>query len=219
MDWEKDTYAKGKQLNKWPFSEVISDANRFLTKWSKPRAPKVLEIGCGAGNNLWLFADLGFEVTGVDISKTAITAAREKLEKLNLRANLICQDISQNFNLSETFDLIIDRGTLCQIKFSDLISLIPKLFETMESSAYLYSYTLYGNNHPEKMFGREIENNTFDFFTDGYFQNVGQTTFFDDNLIKELFKKFDSLDIIRITSDIPYFGLFSEEYKVIATKK
>jgi len=219
MDWEKDTYAKGKQLNKWPFSEVISDTNRFLTSWSKPRAPRVLEIGCGAGNNLWLFADLGFEVTGVDISKTAITAAREKLKKFNLRATLMCEDISNNFEISEKFDLIIDRGTLCQIKFSDLIILIPKLFNTMESSAYLYSYTLYGNNHPEKMFGREIENNTFDLFTDGYFQNVGQTTFFDYTLIKDLFKNFDSLEVIRKTSDIPCFGLVSEEYKVIATKK
>lgn len=219
MDWEIDNYAKGKQLNKWPFSEVVSDANRFLSKWTKPRPPKVLEIGCGAGNNLWLLSDLGYEVTGVDISATAISVAREKLEKLNFNANFICQDISQNLNVDERFDLIIDRGTLCQIKYSKLMTLIPRLYDILDSPGYLLSYTLYGNNHPEKAFGKEIEKNTFDFFTAGYFQNVGQTTFVDASLIKNIYSKFESLEIIRKTSEIPDGAIISDEYQVRATKK
>jgi SAM-dependent methyltransferase len=43
------------------------------------RAGRVLELGCGAGNNLGLFQEFGWSVTGVDISKQSLDDARYNL--------------------------------------------------------------------------------------------------------------------------------------------
>ena len=40
---------------------------------------RVLELGCGSGNNLIPFADFGWEVTGVDVSAEALADARHNL--------------------------------------------------------------------------------------------------------------------------------------------
>ena len=80
LDWEKDIYAKGMQLNDWPYSEVVSDIMK-LTSGKDRRQLRILEIGCGACNNLWFAAEVGFQVSGIDISKTAIEYGRITFRK------------------------------------------------------------------------------------------------------------------------------------------
>ena len=41
---------------------------------------RVLELGCGSGNNLMLFSAFGWDVTGVDVSRSALADARHNLE-------------------------------------------------------------------------------------------------------------------------------------------
>ena len=43
-----------------------------------PESGKLLELGCGAGDVSLLFAERGYQVTGIDISTTAIEWAKEK---------------------------------------------------------------------------------------------------------------------------------------------
>ncbi len=51
--WESDIYAQGRQINRYPYPAYIGP---FLVLFG--RAPDrtkidVLEVGCGAGNNIW----------------------------------------------------------------------------------------------------------------------------------------------------------------------
>ncbi|MGF1578783.1 MAG: class I SAM-dependent methyltransferase [Gemmataceae bacterium] len=69
---------------------------------------RVLEIGCGTGtNSLWL-ADQGFEVTGVDLSPTAIEIARSKAS--HRRVRFLPVDMLEDVQLVETFPFFFDRG-------------------------------------------------------------------------------------------------------------
>ena len=56
------------------------------------RGRRVLEVGCGAGTDLVRFARGGAEVTGVDISPSAIALARQNFEQQGLAADLQVAD-------------------------------------------------------------------------------------------------------------------------------
>lgn len=109
--WE-EIYGDGRSLNRYPFDQVVSFLYRHYSR-SKPRAEtKVLEIGCGAGNNLWFAAREGFTVAGVDGSPSAIEYARERFTRDGLKGDLRMADfISLPFE-SESFDFVIDRASL-----------------------------------------------------------------------------------------------------------
>jgi ubiquinone/menaquinone biosynthesis C-methylase UbiE len=73
---------------------------------------KALEIGCGTGtNSIWL-AQHGFEVTGMDISQTAIAKAKEKAAAAGVNCRLLVGDFMVDQVLGASFDFVYDRGCL-----------------------------------------------------------------------------------------------------------
>jgi SAM-dependent methyltransferase len=71
---------------------------------------RVLELGCGTGDDAIFLASEGFEVVGIDFSKLAIEKAKEKVRNKKLDVTLLKEDV---FNITTnigTFDTIIDCG-------------------------------------------------------------------------------------------------------------
>ena len=107
----EDVYRAGKQLNRYPFDQVVSFVYR--NRPQKPRGKtSILEVGCGAGNNLWFAAREGFLVAGIDSSKTAIEYARGRFEAEGLQGDLRIGDFSELPWGDGGFDLVLDRGAL-----------------------------------------------------------------------------------------------------------
>jgi SAM-dependent methyltransferase len=73
---------------------------------------RVLDIGCGTGENALHFASRGLEVTGLDASAVAITRANAKACSRGLSARFIHGDALQVAELGETFDTVTDSGLL-----------------------------------------------------------------------------------------------------------
>jgi SAM-dependent methyltransferase len=67
---------------------------------------RVLELGCGSGNNLMPFADFGWDVTGLDLSGEALSDARHNLAAVG--AFIEC-DLTTTFPLPEdaSFDAVL----------------------------------------------------------------------------------------------------------------
>lgn len=72
---------------------------------SFPADAKILDIGCGEGRNSIYLSELGYAVTGIDISKSAIDFA----EKKQSSCKFYCMD-ALDIKLDEKFDVIIDFG-------------------------------------------------------------------------------------------------------------
>merc|ERR1711924_475863 len=73
--WE-DAYATGSNCI-WVVPWADQDVRRVLAEgWFQSKGI-CLELGCGLGYDSIAFAEAGFDVTGVDISQTAIGVARE----------------------------------------------------------------------------------------------------------------------------------------------
>jgi len=70
---------------------------------------KVIDLGCGAGNYVFYFADKGFESTGVDISSAAINIAKNRAKEKGLICKFINADIlSEKDKVSGLFDFAYD---------------------------------------------------------------------------------------------------------------
>lgn len=74
------------------------------------RPCRTLEFGCGTGNDcLWL-ASMGFDVTGVDISPTAIERATQKAAAAGATCQFVQADVFKLPDLGDSFDFIVDIG-------------------------------------------------------------------------------------------------------------
>jgi ubiquinone/menaquinone biosynthesis C-methylase UbiE len=74
----------------------------------------VLEVGCGAGANVWYLAEQGFTVTGLDVSRTALHRAEQLLAKRGQTGQLVCGNLTELPFSPAQFDVLIDLGaTVC----------------------------------------------------------------------------------------------------------
>lgn len=85
--------------------------------FTNTKGQRALDLGCGTGTSAFQFADLGFDVTGFDISETAIQMALQFSEAQNRRIKFQVQDILNLEKLDQKFDLIYDSHCLHCIVF------------------------------------------------------------------------------------------------------
>jgi len=71
---------------------------------------KVLDVGCGTGENALFFASEGLEVWGIDASPTAISKARSKASQRRLAVEFQVGDALRLEGLRHAFDVVIDSG-------------------------------------------------------------------------------------------------------------
>ena len=76
------------------------------------RGRSVLDVGCGAGVDLARFAKGGAEVTGVDVSSSAIDLARKNFEQQALRGRFEVADGERLPFPDDTFDLVFAHGVV-----------------------------------------------------------------------------------------------------------
>ena len=81
-------------LDKIPWNiETPPDALVGLVRTGKVKPCRTVDLGCGAGNYAIYLAGLGFDVTGVDSSPTAIHYAREKAEQAGVTCRFVVADL------------------------------------------------------------------------------------------------------------------------------
>jgi 2-polyprenyl-3-methyl-5-hydroxy-6-metoxy-1,4-benzoquinol methylase len=89
---------------------------------------KVLDLGCGEGGNSIELAKRKFDVTCIDISKTAIKQIKEESKKRKLKVKAICEDLNL-FKGAEKYDVILFLGVSHFIK--NPLKLIKHLMEIL----------------------------------------------------------------------------------------
>ena len=66
----------------------------------------ILDLGCGTGSHALFFAEMGYEVTGVDFSEKMLKIAREKAARQGKRISFLQQDI-RHLDLPQKFDAAV----------------------------------------------------------------------------------------------------------------
>ncbi|MBC2399614.1 class I SAM-dependent methyltransferase [Clostridium tetanomorphum] len=112
--WNKFYSNKEKQV---PFFKNIPDENliSYFDRGLLTRG-KALDIGCGNGRNSLYLAEKGFEVCGIDFSRTSIEWGSELTKEDSRRITFLCKSIFDFESEPESFDFIYDAGCFHHIK-------------------------------------------------------------------------------------------------------
>ena len=191
--WE-EIYSRNEQLNKYPFDSVVSFIFKNFGKLSyeERKNIKILEVGCGACNNIWFLSEEGFDTYGIDISKSAINFGKKVLEKKNLNANLMVGSFTELPYEDNYFDIIIDRLaiTQCPTFIEDSLLNVKRVLK----DEGLFFSIMFNTEHSgyKESIGKQESINNYGFMkvNDDYLSNLGQTYFIDNEntIIKKYFK-------------------------------
>lgn len=203
ISWEENVYSLGKSINKYPYGELVSvffNSLKFLSKeqLKNKRNVKVLEVGCGTGNNLWFIDELGFDSYGIDGSKTGCEYAKKNLAFRNSSVRIeqaYFDDLPFDDN---SIDILIDREATCCGTIEDIKSSWREANRVLKSGgiviSFLFSddspYCIKANNN--ECSHTKIEKNTFTDFEEGAFSDLGKVHF---TSYDEIFQIFDFCDI------------------------
>lgn len=88
---------------------------------------RVLDIGCGTGENALHFASRGLDVTAIDASAVAIHRGQDKARRRGLSVRFIHGDALSLAGLGETFDTVTDSGLLHVLSDQHMTQLVRGL--------------------------------------------------------------------------------------------
>lgn len=99
----------GPEAPPWDTGRASPELRRRLAEFRV--APcRAGELGCGTGSNAVWLAEQGFDVTGIDISPTAIERARERAKAARVSVRFVQADATALPDLGPPFDFFFDRG-------------------------------------------------------------------------------------------------------------
>ena len=108
--WENN-YKSGR-FNKYPFDSIVSFIFKNYGYIDDKFSIKVLELGCGGGNNLIMLSDEGFDFYALDASLKSIDIVKKRL-KNNFDSTKIRQGNFTNIPFEDNFfDAVIDRASI-----------------------------------------------------------------------------------------------------------
>lgn len=120
----------------WFSSKLDSDFDQALKKL-KLKSGKVLDLGTGPGTQAALLAKRGFQVTGTDISKSAIRKAKLRFQELDPQIKFLQDDILKT-KLKDSFDAIFDRGCFHVLEPGNRRRYVQNIFRQLYKGGYLF---------------------------------------------------------------------------------
>lgn len=204
-----EIYESGEQLNLYPYSSVVSFLFRHRPRNKKRSETRVLEIGSGAGNNLWFAAREGFDVTGLDGSSAAVEFARNRFASEGLKGDFTIGDFTQLPYADGTFDIVIERAALNQAPKPAARDAILECARVLQPGGLMYS-EIYSDRATTR--GTEVSGGVLT-GTEGPYSGVGQIAFYSQSEIRALFEgAFD----IRALDHTETLAMSFKPYEVFA---
>lgn len=99
---------------------------------------RVLDAGCGAGDNALRIAATGVSVLGIDVAETAVAMAREKADALGADAEFEVADALQLPRLGRTFDTVLDSALFHALEGDERHTYAAGLAAVMDPGARLH---------------------------------------------------------------------------------
>ncbi len=133
---------------------------------------RAVDLGCGAGNNSIYLAQQGFDVTGVDISPTAITIAEENAKKKRVSCRFVTADVLGDLSgVGKGFQFAFDWELLHHIPPEKRGAYVRNVFMLLEPDGTYFSVTF---SVEDKHFGGKGKVRTTPIGTTLYFSSENE---------------------------------------------
>lgn len=194
-NWD-EIYGSGEQLNRFPFSEVVSFV--FQNYPADKLNVMALDVGCGSGVHSELLSQFGASVTAFDPSPQSVAYAKKTYRSSNIAFQAAgLGDVNLK---GQKFDMVIDRLSSSHVSVPRIVEFYQNLKDKLNSGAKLY-WQGFSWDNTGRQFGEDQENGSFDDFTSGIFQPLGRTAFVKEADIHEIFEGY-KISILRKISDL-----------------
>ena len=119
------------------YEQDMARIEAYLAKGYAPTSGRLLDLGCGAGNYSWRFARRGYDVTGVDISTTAIQWATENAAKAGVSARFIVANVVDLTDVPDaSFEFAFDGHLLHCLIGEDRRKFLAGVVRALKSRGY-----------------------------------------------------------------------------------
>jgi len=194
--WEENIYGQGNHLNKYPFDNVITFIFRNYPRDKKRSDIKILEVGSGAGNNLWFLAREGFQVTGIDGSPSAIEFSKKRFEEDGLKGNFIVGDFAQLPFDNNSFDIVIDRCSIVCCNLSAGRKAVKEAQRVLLEGGKFF-FNNYSQAHTSFASGKLLEDGHVSDILEGTLVGAGKICFYSHKDILDTFANGWEIQSIR----------------------
>ncbi|MGI9395597.1 MAG: class I SAM-dependent methyltransferase [Boseongicola sp.] len=189
-------YARGEQLNRYPFAEVVSFFFRNRPN-GQSEAHCALDVGCGSGVHSAFLAEQGLKVLGIDFSESAIAAAQSTHQHADIQ---FTQAGFEDFDPGELkFDLVVDHCATTHSSVPATEEFYRRLTGWLNPGACVFWQGFAWDNSGREL-GREQGDGSWSDFSGGVFAPLGRTAFFKEEDVRGIFKNY-RLSSLRHLSD------------------
>ena len=141
---------------------------RRSSTWPTRSPARVLDAGCGTGENALFFAGRGHKVTGIDFLDEPINRAKQKAAERGLTATFLVMDALALKHLPEVFDTVIDSGLFHVFSDEDRRRYVEGLATVLKPGGRLFLLCFSdeepGTQGPRRVSKKELH----DAFADGW---------------------------------------------------
>lgn len=174
--------------NEYPNNEIISFIINNYGHLKDKSLIKILDLGCGWGNNLKFLKDKGFDYYGIDFSQTAVKHCLKTFK------NIVHGDISNLPYQSNFFDCVLDRMSIQHNPKEKIVKIFDEVHRVIKPRGVFFSILVAKANY-------------------GLF-----TTFFIKTAIKKLAKKFRQINIDTLVMYDQKNSVIAKSYQLTAQK-
>ncbi len=217
--WE-EKYSSG-HAERYPWDCIVTFVFRHYPRDKDRSDIRILEVGCGAGSNMWFAAREGFSVSGLDGSASAIEFIKTRFKQDGLEGDFRVGDFTKLPFPENSFDLVIDRGSITCCGLTAGKQAVSEIWRVMKADGYFHANP-YSQKSTSFLAGERGEDGLIINIFGGSLTGVGQICFYSRRELNEMFgDKFDLLSVkhLQIEEEIQEKLSVHAEWRVVAKAK
>ncbi|MDA2933994.1 class I SAM-dependent methyltransferase, partial [Acidobacteria bacterium AH-259-D05] len=116
-----------------PCTKIVSFIMRTFGKEANKSEIKILDLGCGWGNNLKFLRDKEFDYYGIDFSRAAVEHCQESFK------NIVQGDLSKLPYGNSFFHCVFDRQAIQHNSKEGIRQIFKEVYRVLKASGIFYS--------------------------------------------------------------------------------